>query len=90
MFTVSGNVAYHKTASQSANPNKDWSRQFPAERAVDGDTNPDMHQGHCAHPDTVWGQNAWWVVDLGGTYNIYKVIIYNRGDSREYDYYHTY
>ena len=81
MFIVSGNVAYHKTASQSVDSYTDWSRQFPAERAVDGNTNPDMFQGHCAHPDTDSGQNAWWKVDLGETYDISSVIIYNRDAS---------
>ncbi|KAK2184440.1 hypothetical protein NP493_265g00022 [Ridgeia piscesae] len=49
-----------------------------AGRAVDGDTNPHMGAGHCAHPDTDWGKNAWWMVDLKDTYNISRVIIYNR------------
>ncbi|KAI0234096.1 hypothetical protein LSAT2_015708 [Lamellibrachia satsuma] len=73
-----GNVAYGKNASQSI---VDGVADFPAGRAVDGDTNPDMSEGHCAHPDTAEGSNAWWMVDLGGTYNIYKVIVYTRGDS---------
>ena len=53
---------------------------MPAGRAVDGNTNPNMGAGHCAHPDTVTGKNAWWMVDLKDTYNISRVIIYNRAD----------
>ncbi|KAK2184446.1 hypothetical protein NP493_265g00032 [Ridgeia piscesae] len=70
-----GNVAYAKSASQSIG---DWGGSYPAGRAVDGDTNPHMGAGHCAHPDTDWGKNAWWMVDLKDTYNISRVIIYNK------------
>ncbi|KAK2149269.1 hypothetical protein NP493_3022g00003 [Ridgeia piscesae] len=69
------NVAYNKAASQSIG---DWGGTFPAGRAVDGNTNPDMGAGHCALPDTDWGKNAWWMVDLKDTYNFSRVIIYNR------------
>ncbi|KAI0220359.1 hypothetical protein LSAT2_028127, partial [Lamellibrachia satsuma] len=70
-----GNVAYNKPSSQSIG---DWGGRFPAGRAVDGNTNPSMAGGHCANPDTDWGRNAWWMVDLGEIYNISRVIIYNR------------
>ncbi|KAI0223054.1 hypothetical protein LSAT2_025710 [Lamellibrachia satsuma] len=70
-----GNVAYNKPASQSIG---DWGGRFPAGRAVDGNTNPSMAGGHCALPDTDWGSNAWWMVDLGEIYNVSRVIIYNR------------
>ncbi|KAK2155381.1 hypothetical protein NP493_2083g00008 [Ridgeia piscesae] len=69
-----GNVAYNKAASQSIG---DWGGKYPAGRAVDGDTNPRMMAGHCAHPDTDWGKNAWWMVDLKDRYNISRVTIYN-------------
>ena len=69
-----GNVAYNKPSSQSIG---DWGGRFPAGRAVDGYTNPSMAGGHCAHPDTDWGRNAWWMVDLEEIYNISHVIIYN-------------
>ncbi|KAI0213978.1 hypothetical protein LSAT2_000930 [Lamellibrachia satsuma] len=70
-----GNVAYNKPSSQSIGS---WGGSFPAGRAVDGNTNPSMARGHCAHPDTDWGRNAWWLVDLRETYNISRVIIFNR------------
>ena len=74
LFVVTGNVAYAKSANQSTG---DYGGRFPAGRAVDGNTNPHMGAGHCAHPDTDTGKNAWWMVDLGDTYNISHVIIYN-------------
>ena len=81
MFIVSGNVAYHKTAYQA--DRSQWARRWPANRAVDGNTDTDMAHGHCALPESVWGGRAWWVVDLVDTYNISKVIIYNRADDGE-------
>ena len=75
LLVVAGNVAYNKAASQSIG---DWGDKYPAGRAVDGDTNPSMAAGHCALPDTDWGKNAWWMVDLKDTYNFSRVIIYNR------------
>ena len=75
IFVVTGNVAYNKSASQSIG---DWGGSFPAGRAVDGNTDQRLHAGHCAHPDTDWGKNAWWMVDLKDTYNFSRVIIYNR------------
>ena len=75
VFFVKGNVAFNKPSSQSIG---DWGGRFPAGRAVDGNTNPSMAGGHCANPDTDWGSNAWWMVDLGEIYNISRVIIYNR------------
>ena len=75
VFFVKGNVAYNKPSTQSIG---DWGGSFPAGLAVDGNTNPSMAGGHCAHPDTDWGRNAWWMVDLEETYNISRVIIFNR------------
>ena len=77
---VSGNVAYNKPSSQSIG---DWGGRFLAGRAVDGNTNPNMTEGHCAHPDTDWSRNAWWMVNLGEIYNISRVIIYNRDAERK-------
>ena len=55
-----------------------------AEKAVDGNTNPDMADLSCVHPDTSGlpepekNQPAWWRVDLGADYDVYEVIIVNR------------
>ena len=58
---------------------------YGPERAVDGDTNPDLDAGHCS--STVdwtavgypWcGQYGWWMVDFGSVHAITGVTIYNR------------
>jgi len=43
-----------------------------------------MTAGHCALPDTDWGKNAWWMVDLGDIYNFSSIIIYNRDSEGKY------
>ena len=81
MFIVSGNVAYHKNASQAESSH--WSKKWPASKAVDGNTDTHMAHGHCAHPESVWGGMAWWMVNFIDTYNISKVTIYNTADVGE-------
>ena len=81
MIIVSGNVAYHKSASQA--DGSGWATRWPASGAVDGNTDPHLAHDHCAHPESEWGGRAWWVVDLVDTYNISKVTIYNRADHGE-------
>ncbi|KAK2155909.1 hypothetical protein NP493_2025g00007 [Ridgeia piscesae] len=66
-----GNVAYHKTASQST---AKWNERYPASKAVDGSI--DLSYQHCAGLYGGRYTNAWWKVDLGGNYNIYRVVIY--------------
>ena len=82
MFIVSGNIAYHKNATQADDLSR-WAKMFPASRAVDGNTDTNMVHGHYAHPQSDWDGWAWWMVDLVDTYNIYKVTIYNRADAGE-------
>ena len=60
--------------------------QFPgaftngtSDKAVNGDTTHYSFADHCAH--TEWNTSileAWWRVDLGDTYNITGIKIYNR------------
>ena len=69
---VPGNVAFHKTASQST---AKWNERYPASKAVDGSI--DESYQHCAVSIGVPGTHAWWKVDLGENYKIYRVIIYN-------------
>ena len=54
-----------------------------ADRAVDGDTNPVMDDGSCAHPSTEFTDQApvWWYVDLGQSYRITQVLLYNRASN---------
>ena len=51
-----------------------------ADKAVDGNNNTAVNLGSCAHPDTsmLGYQPAWWRVDLGEDYDVYKVKIVNR------------
>ena len=54
---------------------------YMATLAIDGNHNPRLASGSCAHPagDDNAGP-AWWRVDLGATYVILSVNITNRGD----------
>ncbi|GMH44704.1 hypothetical protein BSKO_12656 [Bryopsis sp. KO-2023] len=47
-------------------------------RAVDGNKNSNYFAGSCTH--TRKQKNPWWQVDLGGPYQITRVVITNRGD----------
>uniref|UniRef100_A0A8D0BSI6 Fucolectin tachylectin-4 pentraxin-1 domain-containing protein n=1 Tax=Salvator merianae TaxID=96440 RepID=A0A8D0BSI6_SALMN len=49
-----------------------------ANKAVDGDCSADSNQGSCTH--TKRENNPWWYVDLGTSYAIAAVIVYNRAD----------
>jgi len=59
--------------------------KFGPQLAVDGNTNMSIGQGAtCAHTDTNQ-QSYWWVVNLGSTYTIDYITIYNRENCcREY------
>ena len=72
---IPGNVAYHKSASESMH---NWGKSFPAVYAVDGNTDSRITGLSCAHPDSIESRNAWWMVDFGETHNIIRVIMYNR------------
>jgi len=67
-------VARGKTATQGPDT---FANQTP-DRAVDGHTDYN-NDGNCAH--TTQGNNdypAWWQVDLGDTYRVKGIRIYNR------------
>lgn len=64
-----------------------------AGRAVDGNSSSADNELHCSTATTnpSYGYtgsnpNAWWQVDLGNSYVIYFVIIYNTNNSNEYGY----
>ena len=77
----SGNVAYKKKANQIDEKTNLHSREHPASRAVDGNTDSNLNHSHCALPMTYkTNLTAWWKVDLDDTYRIYSVVIYNRKD----------
>ncbi len=66
-------------ASQSGTPTN--FAYATADKAVDGNTNPDFDAGYCAYPFISGGISredyAWWMVDLGSEYAIHSVIIYS-------------
>ncbi|MBU9728837.1 glycoside hydrolase family 98 domain-containing protein [Diplocloster modestus] len=68
------NVALHKTATQSST----LYGAGPA-RAVDGNTDGAYGNGSVTHTDN--NNQPWWMVDLGNTYNLSEVVIYNRTDT---------
>ena len=79
MYPFSGNVAYKKKASQSGEESNWNSKKYPAGKAVDGTIDSILEHNSCAHPmEDERDINAWWMVDLGDTYKIYGVVIYNR------------
>ena len=56
-----------------------YGRTYPTRRAVDGNTDPNIRHGSCAHPSSSKKNTpAWWKVDLKDTYRLYTVVIYNR------------
>ncbi|XP_048239064.1 multiple epidermal growth factor-like domains protein 6 [Haliotis rufescens] len=86
-FCQRQNVAYNKSASQSG-VYVDTSDCVPdtpdvqtfcgahgAQLAVDGNDDTDYWHGSCAVTDTS-NQSAWWRLDLGATYNISSLQIY--------------
>ena len=69
------NLALDKPTSQSS----DYGSDFTSNRAVDGVTGGDYN----IVPGTITGaeSNAWWQVDLGATYPLNAVRIFNRGNN---------
>ena len=60
-----------------------WS--LSSDLAVDGDTDPDIENRHCSAtfrprlvPPTCSESSSWWMVDLGYTSAVEKVVIYSR------------
>lgn len=68
------NVALKKDALQSSN--------YPpagADRAIDGNTSGNFAEGSVSHTKTE--DNPWWEVDLGDSFDIQKITIWNRTDN---------
>ena len=67
------NLALGRSASQS-------STDFGAgaSRAVDGNTNGNSSSGSVTH--TITQTQPWWKVDLGASYNINNIVLWNRTD----------
>ncbi|KAK2170179.1 hypothetical protein LSH36_4g21028 [Paralvinella palmiformis] len=82
-YTIPDNIALNKSAYQIGLYGG-TSGGATADKAVDGHYDSNNNDGGsylsvCAHPDTSWhgnGSAIWWV-DLGDTYSIYNVTVYN-------------
>jgi hypothetical protein len=66
-------ISTNKPASQSS---EGWAGK--ASRAVDGKTDGRYGHGSCTHTQSQ--HRAWWKVDLGASYNIHRVVVWNRAD----------
>ena len=71
-----GNLAYRKPTTQGPGTNA----YHYASRAVDGNLDPGINHGSCAHPydPNDADGSAWWKVDLQEIYVIISVNITNR------------
>ena len=68
-------MAYQKPARQSST----YAVDEQASKAVDNNTDPNYNSHSCAITQHE-NQGSWWQVDLLQPYNIYSVVITNRGD----------
>ncbi|KAK6178468.1 hypothetical protein SNE40_013255 [Patella caerulea] len=69
------NVAFMKSAIQSS-----VYLTNTADNAVDGNNSTDFYSDSCVHTAVDNNQYEWWEVDLGATYDITDIIIFNRVD----------
>lgn len=67
------NVAFGKSASASS-----VGFNTVAYDAIDGNTDGNFDHGSVVH--TNYDANPWWQVDLGATYTLDRIVIYNRTD----------
>ena len=84
LIRVAGNVAFNKSTYSNTDTTLGGGRD--SNLAVDGNTNPTHVPGGdptdtCAYVrvDEDSGENAYWTVDLGGTYVIYNLSLFGRG-----------
>lgn len=73
---ATSNIALNKTATQSS----DYG-DATADRAVDGITSGEFGLGSVTHTQN--DVRSWWMVDLGGNYNIGDIEIWNRAECKE-------
>ena len=72
LSSVAGNVAYGKIAYQVRGNTSNT-----AYHAVDGRLGRPDDNEYCTLPEGDSRQSAWWYVDLGETYAVSDVIVYN-------------
>ncbi|XP_035682322.1 uncharacterized protein LOC118419823 [Branchiostoma floridae] len=75
--TSGGNVALGKTAYQTSTRDEGGA----ASRAVDGNTDGNFNAGSCTHTVSGGETNPTWWVDLGQSYAVDSVVIFNRMDA---------
>ncbi|XP_019641717.1 PREDICTED: uncharacterized protein LOC109483173, partial [Branchiostoma belcheri] len=75
--TASYNVARGKNAYQTSTL---WKKRAVAGRAVDGNTDADFDSRSCTHTMKEGEANSSWWVDLGVSFHIKTVVIFNRQD----------
>ena len=68
------NIAREGKASQSSTASNG-----PAEKAIDGNKNPDYTAGGQTHTQE-GGKNPWWELDLGKSVSIENISVWNRGE----------
>lgn len=74
VFSGEKNVAIEQDATQSSTYTT-----ASAKRAADGNTDGDYQKGSVSHSDTE--DDPWWEVDLGASYAIDRIAIWNRTDN---------
>ena len=53
-----------------------------AERAIDGNSDPQLDHNSCAH--TQYQAKPWWRLELPGVYRVSEIQVTNRNDYRDY------
>jgi hypothetical protein len=78
VYTSNDNIAIYGTATQSSTEDFGY-----ASRAIDQNTSGVWADSSVTQTEAE--DSAWWEVDLGETYNIGEIIIYNRTDTAYMD-----
>jgi hypothetical protein len=73
--------AQNRALSQPAFASGSYSSTSTPERAVDGNTDGNYHNGSTFH--SAEQQNGWWYVDLGASYDVSLIEFFNRTDCCE-------
>ncbi|MFG0261574.1 MAG: DUF1553 domain-containing protein, partial [Novipirellula sp. JB048] len=73
VFSGDTNVALRGNATQSST-----GFEAPAERAIDGDTSGDFHDGSVTH--TAAEDDPWLEIDLGAVFPVDRIVLWNRTD----------